>query len=165
MWWNGRKGLYNVKGERIGKNPQSTNFAIWWDGDLLRELLNRNYIDKWDYEKEEQVRLFTAQGAVSNNGSKATPALSADLLGDWREEVIFRSEDNRSLRIYTTTIPTDHRIYTLMHNPQYRMSIAWQNVGYNQPPHTDYFFGHGMEKPKKPEIKVNVPEKKQDIQQ
>lgn len=159
MWWNGKNGLYNVKGDRIGKNPGSTNFAIWWDGDLLRELLNRNYIDKWNYKKEQQERLFTAEGAVSNNGSKANPALSADILGDWREEVIFRSEDNKSLRIYTTTIPTDHRIYTLMHNPQYRLSIAWQNVGYNQPPHTDYFFGHGMEIPKNPEIIVTTPTK------
>ena len=158
MWWNGRGGLHNVKGERIGKNPRSTNFAIWWDGDLLREILDRNFIDKWDYENEEQVRLFTAEEATSNNGSKANPALSADILGDWREEVIFRTEDNQSLRIYTTTIPTEHRFYTLMHNPQYRMSIAWQNVGYNQPPHTDYFFGHGMKKPPMPNIKVITPE-------
>lgn len=163
MWWNGKNGLYNVKGERISKNPGATNFAIWWDGDLLRELLDRNYIDKWDYENEEQVRLFTAEGAVSNNGTKANPALSADILGDWREEVIFRSEDNNSLRIYSTTIPTEHRIYTLMHNPQYRMSIAWQNVGYNQPPHTDYFFGQDMEMPEKPDIKVVEPEEKGDL--
>ncbi len=154
MWWNGQNGLYNVEGERIGKNPRSTNFAIWWDGDLLREILDRNFIDKWDHEKEEQVRLFTAEGCVSNNGSKANPGLSADLLGDWREEVIFRTEDNQSLRIFTTTIPTEHRLYTLMHNPQYRMSIAWQNVGYNQPPHTDYYLGHGMEKPPKPAIRL-----------
>ncbi len=161
MWWNGRGGLHNVKGERLGKNPRSANFAIWWDGDLLREILDRNFIDKWDYEKEEQVRLFTAEGAVSNNGSKANPALSADLFGDWREEVIFRTEDNKALRIYTTTIPTEHRFYTLMHNPQYRMSIAWQNVGYNQPPHTSYFLGHGMEKPPMPDIKVVNPREQQ----
>ena len=158
MWWNGRNGLYNVKGERIGDNPRSANFAIWWDGDLLREILDRNFIEKWDYENEEEVRLLTAEGATSNNGSKANPALSADILGDWREEVIFRTEDNKALRIYTTTIPTEHRFYTLMHNPQYRMSIAWQNVGYNQPPHTDYFFGHGMKKPPMPNIKVVTPE-------
>jgi len=163
MWWNGRNGLYNVKGERISKNPRATNFAIWWDGDLLRELLDKNYVDKWDYEQEEQLRLFTAEGAVSNNGTKANPALSADILGDWREEVIFRSEDNNSLRIYSTTIPTEHRIYTLMHNPQYRMSIAWQNVAYNQPPHTDYFFGHDMEMPEQPDIKVISPEARKKI--
>lgn len=156
MWWN-RRGLYNVKGERISAAPASTNFAIWWDGDLLREILDRNFIDKWDYENEKQIRLFTAEGCSSNNGSKATPALSADILGDWREEVIFRTSDNQSLRIYTTTIPTVHRLYTLMHDPQYRMSIAWQNVGYNQPPHTSYFLGEGMEQPEKPDIIVNRP--------
>lgn len=165
MWWNGNKGLYNVKGERISQSPGATNFAIWWDGDLLRELLDQNFIDKWDYENEEQLRLFTAEGCVSNNGSKATPALSADLFGDWREEVIFRTEDNQSLRIYTTTIPTEHRFYTLMHNPQYRLSIAWQNVGYNQPPHTDYFLGHGMEKPPLPDIKVIAPEEQDQARQ
>ncbi|GAB3537663.1 rhamnogalacturonan lyase [Pontibacter brevis] len=157
MWWNGDKGLYNVKGERISKSPKATNFAIWWDGDLLRELLNSNYIDKWDYEKEQQVRLLTAEGATSNNGTKATPALSADLFGDWREEVIFRTEDNQNLRIYTTTIPTNHRLYTLMHDPQYRLSISWQNVGYNQPPHTSFYLGHGMQQPPRPDIVV--PEK------
>ena len=81
-------------------------------------------------------RLFTAEGYSSVNGSKATPILSADLLGDWREEVIFVSEDRKSFRLYTTTIPTEHRIPTLMHDPIYRLSVAWQNVAYNQPPHT-----------------------------
>ncbi|WP_187270079.1 rhamnogalacturonan lyase [Pontibacter qinzhouensis] len=157
MWWNGSDGLYNVKGKRISKAPTSVNFGIWWDGDLLREILDRNFIDKWDYEKEEAVRLFSAEGCSSNNGTKATPALSADILGDWREEVMFRTEDSKELRIFTTTIPTEHRLYTLMHDPQYRLSIAWQNVGYNQPPHTSYFLGHGMAKPPKPNIIVKTP--------
>nr|WP_304523471.1 hypothetical protein [Bacteroides gallinarum] len=70
------------------------------------------------------------------NGTKRTPNLSADLFGDWREEIIFcDAEDPGKLRIYTTTIPTRHRLYTLMHDPVYRLGIAWQNVGYNQPPH------------------------------
>lgn len=154
MWWNGSRGLYNVKGERISDSPSSTNFGIWWDGDLLRELLDRNYIDKWDHAQQKQVRLFTAVGCLSNNGTKATPALSADLFGDWREEVMFRTEDNKHLRIYTTTIPTQHRLYTLMHDSQYRTSVAWQNVGYNQPPHPSYFLGYGMAKPPRPNIKV-----------
>lgn len=154
FWWNGAEGLYNFQGEEIGEKPNSINFAIWWDGDLLRELLDNNRIDKWDY-KEEQIRnLLTAGGSESNNGSKATPALSADLFGDWREEVIFRTEDNRSLRIYTTTEATPYRFTTLMHNPQYRLSIAWQNVGYNQPPHTDFYLGVGMEAQKSLEIEV-----------
>jgi len=69
---------------------------------------------------------MTATGCASNNGTKATPALCADIFGDWREEVIWRSADNKELRIYTTTTPTDHRLYTLMHDPQYRLSVAWQ---------------------------------------
>lgn len=147
MWWSGSKGLFDMRGKRVGENPSSTNFLIWWDGDLSRELLDGNHIDKYG-----AGRLLTATDCTSNNGSKSTPALSADLFGDWREEVIFRTTDNQQLRIYTTTIPSKHRLYTLMHDPQYRLSIAWQNVGYNQPPHTGFYLGNGMKKAPKPNI-------------
>jgi rhamnogalacturonan endolyase len=120
----------------------------------LRELLDKNRIDKWDYKEEKLHNLFTAEGCVSNNGSKATPALAADLLGDWREEVVLRTEDNQSLRIYTTKEPTSYRFTTLMHNPQYRLSIAWQNAGYNQPAHTDFYLGTDMNTPKRPKIQL-----------
>ncbi|MEA5401905.1 rhamnogalacturonan lyase [Arcicella sp. DC2W] len=149
MWWSGSGGLFNAKGDRIGDNPSSTNFLIWWDGDLSRELLDGNHIDKY-----KVGRLFTAENCSSNNGTKSTPALSADLFGDWREEVIFKTNDKKELRIFSTTIPTEHRLPTLMHDPQYRLSIAWQNVGYNQPPHTSYFLGTGMKTPPKANITV-----------
>ncbi|MDT0688944.1 rhamnogalacturonan lyase [Salegentibacter sp. F188] len=152
MWWSGSNGLFDIKGNRIGDEPNSTNFLIWWDGDASRELLNRNYIDKYG-----EGRIFTANDATSNNGTKATPTLSADILGDWREELILRSEDNTELRIYSTTIPTEIRQYTLMHDPQYRLSIAWQNVGYNQPPHTGFYMGTGMKSAPKPDIEVVYP--------
>ena len=147
MWFSGSGGLLDMKGNRIGDAPTSTNFLIWWDGDLSRELLDKNYIDKY-----KVGRIFTAEGCASNNGTKATPALSADLFGDWREELILRTTDNKNLRIYTTTIPTEHRIVTLMHDPQYRLAIATQNVGYNQPPHTSFFLGTGMKKTVQPKI-------------
>jgi rhamnogalacturonan endolyase len=147
MWWSGSNGLHDIKGNIIGSQPRSANFLIYWDGDLSRELLDGNHIDKYN-----GGRLFTANGYVSNNGTKSNPALSADLFGDWREELILRSYDNKSLRIFTTTIPTAHRTYTLMHDPQYRLSIAWQNIGYNQPPHTGFYFGYGMKKAPKPNI-------------
>ena len=149
MWWSGSKGLYDIKGNKIGEAPRSTNFLIYWDGDASREILNSNYIDKYG-----KGRLFTAEGARSNNGTKSTPALSADILGDWREELILRSEDNSELRIYSTTIPTTIRQYTLMHDSQYRLAIAWQNVGYNQPPHTSFYMGTGMKTAPKPNIKL-----------
>lgn len=145
--WGGSGGLHNCKGEPIGRSPPSANFLCWWDGDLLRELLDGNRIDKYG-----GPRLLTADGCVSNNGSKATPALSADLFGDWREEVVWRTSDGKELRIYTTTIPTRHRFATLMHDPQYRLSVAWQNVGYNQPPHVGFYLGVGMTPPPRPSI-------------
>ncbi|MBC7847144.1 MAG: rhamnogalacturonan lyase [Flavobacterium sp.] len=151
MWWSGSQNLYDIKGNKIGPAPTSTNFLIYWDEDTSRELLNSNYIDKYGAS-----RLFTADGAVSNNGSKSTPALSADILGDWREELILRSPDNTELRIYSTTIPTTIKQYTLMHDSQYRLSIAWQNVGYNQPPHTSFYMGKDMKPAPKPNI-VLVP--------
>lgn len=152
LWWLGSKDMYDTKGNMVGVAPGSTNFLIWWDEDLSRELLNSNYIEKYN-----TGIIFTAEGASSINGTKKTPNLSADILGDWREELILRTNDNQNLRIYTTIIPTDHRIYTLMHDPQYRLSIAWQNVAYNQPPHTGYYLGTGMQTPVKPILKIVKP--------
>ena len=105
-----------------------------------------------DWNTSSLVRLLTATGAAANNGTKANAALTADLCGDWREEVIWRAADNTSLRIYSTTIPATNRIYTLMHDPQYRLAIAWQNVGYNQPPHPSFYLGEGMSDPPRPRI-------------
>lgn len=162
-WKTGGAGLYSSSGEKISEtNPQSFNFAIWWDGDLLRELLDHEYdeetgigvgkIDKWDYQNGKLVNILTADGTRSNNGTKGNPCLQADIFGDWREEVIWRTDDSTALRIYTTTDITDHRIYTLMHDSTYRLGIAWQNVAYNQPPHPGFFLGHNMEKPPTPKI-------------
>lgn len=151
--WGGPGGLCDVHGKTISdKTPSSTNFLVWWDDDLTRELLDGNHIDKWDWNNSETKRLLTADGCTSNNGTKSTPCLSADLFGDWREEVMWRTTDNKELRIYTTTIPSTHRFYTLMQDPQYRLSIAWQNTSYNQPPHTGFYFGEGMKKMPKPNI-------------
>jgi rhamnogalacturonan endolyase len=156
----GVTGLFDAKGEKISDaTPGSCNFGVWWDGDVLRELLDRNTISKWNWETSTQTLLLTADDCSANNGTKATPTLSADILGDWREEVVWRTTDNKELRIYTTTIPTKHRFYTLMHDPQYRLSIAWQNVAYNQPPHTSFYFGEGMARPPRPNIAL-VPVKR-----
>jgi rhamnogalacturonan endolyase len=151
--WSSLSGLYDCKGELISQQkPSSVNFGIWWDGDLLRELLNGNTISKWDWENNRTNNLFRAEGCQSNNGTKSTPALSGDLFGDWREEVILRTADNSELRVFTTTIPTEHRLITLMHDPQYRVAIAWQNTAYNQPPHPGFYLGAGMKPVARPNI-------------
>ena len=131
-----------------GREVGTCNFRVYWDGDTLDELLDKNTIAKWDWVDQKSVPLLTAKDCVSNNGTKSTPALSADILGDWREEVIWPTADGKELRIYTTTIPTDVRLYTLMHDPQYRLDIAWQNVGYNQPPHLGFSIEKGHTPPK-----------------
>lgn len=149
-------GVFNAAGERIFEKPRGLpcNFAVWWDGDLLRELLDQNFIVKWDAASGRLETLLTAHACVSNNGTKATPVVSADLWGDWREEVVWRTRDNTELRIYTSTIPTTHRLVTLMQDPQYRLSIVWQNVAYNQPPHPGFYLDESAPRPPRPEIAV-----------
>ncbi len=141
-------GTYNSKGEEINISPSSTNFLVYWDDDPQRELLNGETIDNMN-SRGNTERLLTAYnfGASANNGSKSNPSLSADILGDWREEVIWRHHENDRLLIFTTTIPTKRKNYTLMHDPIYRLSIAWQNVAYNQPPHTGFYFADGAPTP------------------
>ncbi|MCZ8518551.1 MULTISPECIES: rhamnogalacturonan lyase [Paenibacillus] len=155
--WASGVGLHTVTGTQISSsNPGSINFAVWWDGDLSRELLDHTggtgKIDKWDYNAGSLTRLLTATGTSSNNSTKGNPSLQADLIGDWREEVIWRTADSSALRIYTTSVPTATKLHTLMHDPVYRLGVAWQNVGYNQPPHTGYYLGTGMSTPAKPNI-------------
>lgn len=153
--WASVGGLNNPTGGQITTTkPASTNFAAWWDGDLLREQLNNTMIDKWNYSSNNSSRLLTAYnyGAASNNGTKSTPGLSADILGDWREEVIWRHENNSQLLIFTTPTVTTNKLRTLMHDSQYRQAIAWQNVAYNQPPHTSFFLGNGMATPAAPDL-------------
>ena len=152
----GMSGMYDVHGKKFVEGRPaglSTNFAIWWDGDLLRELLDQNVISKWNWQSQSLDVLLVAHQCTSNNGTKSTPALSADLWGDWREEVIWRTRDNQELRIYTSTIPTTHRMVTLMQDPQYRLAVAWQNVAYNQPPHPSFYLDEAAPLPKKPVIR------------
>ncbi|HEX6181271.1 MAG TPA: rhamnogalacturonan lyase [Chitinophagaceae bacterium] len=158
----GITGMFNVKGEKISERNPSVNYGIYWDGDVLSEVLNGHTIDKWNYLESKTEPLLNAAeyGCVSNNGTKRNPVLSADILGDWREELIVRTADSKELRIFVTSFPTDKKFYTLMHDPHYRLSIAWQNVAYNQPPHTGFFMGEGMPAPPKPVIVLVQPSKK-----
>jgi len=151
LWSSRTNGIYDIKGQKITDAVPSVNFRIYWDGDLQDELLDRSFIDDWDNINHKSVRLLDASqfGGSSINGTKATPVISADILGDWREEVIFRGGDNESLLLFTTTIPTEYKMPTLMHDPVYRLAVAWQNVVYNQPPHLGYYIGDGIKEMKK----------------
>jgi rhamnogalacturonan endolyase len=149
MWASSGVPLMSVQtaGTLVQAHGLPINFLTWWDGDESRELLDGTTISKYG-----EGTLFSCGTCSSNNGTKSTPNLSADLLGDWREEIIWRETDNSALLLYTTTDETTRRIYTLMHDPQYRVAIAWQNVAYNQPPHPSFHIGEGMADPPVPNI-------------
>ncbi|CAM5346715.1 Rhamnogalacturonan endolyase YesW [Streptomyces alboniger] len=142
--------LRSPSGASVGREPSSVNFVAWWDGDTTRELLDGTRIDK--YGTGGETRLLTGASVAANNGTKATPALSGDILGDWREEVVWRTSDNRALRIYSTPHPTDTRITTLLQDTQYRTALAWQNTAYNQPPHPSFAIGRGMATAPRPTV-------------
>ena len=111
------------------------------DGDLLRELLDKNRITKYDWEDDVCRPLMIFDGTDSNNGTKSNPCLQGDIIGDWREEVLLRTEDNSALRLYVSRIPTEYRFHTFLEDPVYRISIATQNVAYNQPTQPGFYFG------------------------
>jgi hypothetical protein len=150
MWTNNSGSLLSATtGKDVGSLPSSDNFLIWWDADESRELEDQTSITKYG-----GGTLLSCSDCDSNNSPRATPVLSADLLGDWREEIIWREKDNSALRVYTTTDVTTRRIYTLMHDPQYRMQVSSEQAGFNQPPHPGFHIGHNMQAPPKPDIFV-----------
>ncbi len=158
MWSSDSHGIRNIKGEVVytAKDPNdpqhqqhlmlngrwlSVNFGIWWDGDLLRELLDHETVSKYDWKNHSITDLIKLQDVKFNNGSKSNPCLAADILGDWREEVIARTHDSSELRIFISPIPTEYRINCLMEDIPYRLSTATQNVGYNQPSEPSFYLG------------------------
>ncbi|MBO7538086.1 MAG: rhamnogalacturonan lyase [Prevotella sp.] len=158
MWSADSHGIRNLNGEVINtakdpNDPQHNNymmlggrwlpmnFGIWWDGDLLREMLDRGRVSKYNWQNNTIDDIVIFPDIVFNNGTKSNPCLSADILGDWREEVIARTPDSSELRIFVSPIPTDYRINCLMEDIPYRLSVATQNVGYNQPSEPGFYLG------------------------
>ena len=164
MWSGTSGGIRTVSGELLSETKPSVNFRIYFDGDLQDELLDATgsggsggKIEKWNSAEKRIDRfmnVYGVNGSTLNNYTKANPCLSADIFGDWREEIITRSgSDSSIVNVMISNYTTPHRVYTLMHDRQYRESIAWQNVGYNQPPHLSYYLpDHVGENLKKPDV-------------
>lgn len=154
VWIISGMGVYTADGRMISEKKPSINFAIWWDGDLNREMFNaparfatdKASITKWNGDGVDTILVNELESVIGNNWTKATPCLQADIFGDWREELVLRSRDNKHIRIFTTSIPTQYRFYTLMADPVYRIGVATQNVAYNQPPHTGFYLGSDLGK-------------------
>lgn len=158
MWSASVKGVRSCDGAQLSERTPHLNFRIYWDADLEDEVLDRQRLDKWiDYKGDKgHSRLITLPGKYCN-GSKATPNFCGDILGDWREEVILHGDD--CLYLTTTTIRTPHGLYTLAHDPLYRLAMSWQNSGYNQPPHLGFWLGAGVDKVPRPDIRLMTPQR------
>ena len=128
-------------GEIVGQKNTSVNFRMYWNGTCYDQMLDGNTLDYWSGSSWSRQMTFYNYGNSSTcNGTKKTPNLQADLFGDWREELILWDSSNSStLNIFSTNIPTEYRVPTLMHDHTYRMAVAWQNTAYNQPPHLGFF--------------------------
>jgi rhamnogalacturonan endolyase len=152
--YNASTGKIEATGDNWSdKIKWSMNSAVWWDGDLEREALDRTMV-----EKMGPTRVFTGDGVTTNNSSKSNACLTCDLFGDWREEMIFATSDGTALRVFETTATTDTKLFTLMHDSQYRTGVAIENVAYNQAPNTSFFLGTGYSLPEVPVIYTIAPQ-------
>ena len=158
VWSSKGGGMKTATGKKIGSPAVSTNFRIYFDGDVQDELLDGAYVTKFDSKAKKSNVYFdggAALGAAGCNGTKNTPSLVADLFGDWREELVVRSEkDPTTMYIISTPVTSEHRVYTLMHDATYRVSIAWQNTAYNQPPHIGYYLPDAVKNLTQPDVYV-----------
>lgn len=150
----------NVSGDTLSCRRPAINFLSYWDGDLEREILDGYTDSPATIAKMKEdgtlTTLLTTDGYYTCNTTKGTPCLSADLFGDWREELIVRAAAGDAIRIYCTPYDTDYRVQCLMHDPQYRTQVSAQNTAYNQPPHTSFFLGTGYDMPARPACTVNA---------
>jgi Rhamnogalacturonan I lyases beta-sheet domain len=138
-------GMQSADGDKLSTSGPGTNMSIKWAADMTTQIINGSgdqtpSIDDW-----KRGRLLTATGTRTNNGTKGTPSLVADVVGDWREEMLVRTADSSALRMYLSTEVTNHKLYTLMHDPQYRAEVARQNTTYNQPSYTDFYLASDMD--------------------
>ncbi len=138
-------GLRDANGNIVGKRPSPVNHMAWFDGNMGREFVDNSdsvpYVGTWDYENEKVISTLL-EGCKTNNTTKANAAFQADMFGDWREELAFRTEDNTAIRIYTSTETMDYRLYTLMHDPTYRAQMACNGSAYNQSPDAGFYIGY-----------------------
>lgn len=142
-------GLWTADGEYLGTDTPGTNMSIRWSADMTTQIVNGTdteegaetpTVDDW-----QDGTVLTADGTLTNNHTKGNPGLVADVFGDWREELLLRTEDSEAIRIYTSTEVTDRKLYTLMHDPQYRVGVAWQQTVYNQPTYPDFYLGSDID--------------------
>lgn len=138
-------GMQSADGDKLSSTAPGTNMSIKWAADMTTQIINGAQEQTPTIDDFKRGRLLTATGTRTNNGTKGTPSLVADVVGDWREEMLVRTADSSALRMFMSTEVTNHKLYTLMHDPQYRAEVARQNTAYNQPSYTDFYFASDMD--------------------
>ncbi len=144
MWSQVSGALFSVNGENLGPKPESGHWAVWWDGDLLRETVENGVITKYNAQTGITDRIGTTLE------QRYSERFVGDILGDWREELIYVVPGE--MRIYSTVIPSNHRFRTLMHDPLYRNDIAGISSGWPQYGNLSFFLGVDMDAPPNPNI-------------
>lgn len=144
VWWF-RGNAHSIDGRDLGYKPASCNMAVWFSGELNRQLLNGTRIDAMNKEVYDRVFTVYRYGVSYVNGTKENPCWYGDMLGDWREELIFPDTTfTKELRIFSTWYPTEHSFPWLMTDHVYHMSAINQNIGYNMPTQLGYYLGSDL---------------------
>jgi rhamnogalacturonan endolyase len=156
-WANTGVGLWTSDGKKLGSNTPGTNMNIKWSADMTTQIVDGALEVTPTIQDWKKGTLLTAEGTRTNNGTKGNPSLVADIFGDWREELLVRTADSSSIRMYMSTEVTNHKLYTLMHDPQYRAEVARQSTTYNQPSYTSFYLGSDMDWAKVPVSDFNMP--------
>ncbi len=150
-------GMFNAQtGEtvvaEVDRNVPWPNFAIQWDGDTGTELMDQNWAGEWNLVAQSRNTYSWKSNFDGLVQARGAMPFYGDILGDWREEVLVEAGDHSELRIYSTSYETAVRLYTLVHNPQYRNELTVH--GYKQSHHVDYFLGFDMETPPQPKVRL-----------
>lgn len=141
---------YDCKGNVLDVEPLGTNQGIRWASDLTTQVTDG--VDFANTPVNHGVVNDLVHGVMldpkvtlTNNGTKGNPCLVADIFGDYRENLLLRLEDDSAVRIFMNTELTHHKLFTMMHDLQYRTSVAWQNNCYNQTGYPSFYYGCDMD--------------------
>lgn len=141
-------GLFSANGQLLAPTTPGTNMSIRWAADMTTQIVHGASTGTYEVPTIRDWRrgvLLTAEGTSTNNWTKGNPSLVADIFGDWREELLVRTVDSTAIRIYLSTEVTSHKLYTLMHDPQYRVEVARQQTTYNQPSYPSFYLGSDVD--------------------
>ncbi|MGM7722424.1 rhamnogalacturonan lyase [Metabacillus sp. Hm71] len=152
-------GLWSANGTKLSDQAPGTNMNIKWSPDMTTQIVSGSIDSTPTINDWKKGTVLTAENTRTNNHTKGNPSLVADVFGDWREELLVRTADSQAIRIFLSTEVTNRKLYTLMHDPQYRTGIAWQNVGYNQPAYTSFYFASDTDWGEVPVPDIEIPSK------